>query len=336
MNGTDDSKTGFSLYPWQEANWQTLVRYIESERVPHALMIAGPDGVGKLRLAMCFANHLLCNGPKAADFRCGHCASCRLVDAGTHPDLIRIEPPEPGKPITIDRIRDLTDTLSLTAQYNQYRIVIIRPADRMNSAAGNAFLKTLEEPGSGTVMMLLTARPRDLPATIKSRCQRLNVRIPDPDLAKDWLEQRVRPEESGALLAMAAGAPLKALAMGVAGNLERRNSVFTWWCEIAGHQAEPVRIAEKLSPLPLREVLVWITGWTMDLIRLRMVPMVKLLGNPDLREVLQTEAKKLELQPLFRFYDGLIQIASMIDTPVNVQLQLESILIDWYSLKRSL
>ncbi|MGH8549972.1 MAG: DNA polymerase III subunit delta' [Methylococcales bacterium] len=326
---------GCALYPWQKRSWQKLTRYIETDRVPHALVISGLDGIGKLNLALCFANHLLCTGPKTSAFRCGHCDACRLIDAGTHPDLIRIEPPEAGKAITIDRIRDLADTLSLSAQYNRYRIVLLRDADRLNAAAANALLKTLEEPGKGTVLILHTARSWHLPATIRSRCQRLDIPVPEHRLAVGWLEQKGLSGDCEVLLAMASCAPLKALAMGITGSLERRNAVFSEWREIAANHSDPVRIAENLSSLPMRDVLDWITGWTIDMIRLAMVPSAGSLGNPDLRPALQAEGQKLDLKELFRFYEQLIQSASRIDSPVNAQMLLESILIDWYSMQRN-
>jgi DNA polymerase III subunit delta' len=323
-----------SLFPWQESSFTKLIRYAESDRVPHALMISGRDGVGKLNLALCFANYLLCAGDKASSFHCGRCESCGLFDAETHPDLIRIEPPEPGKAITIDRIRDLTGSLSLSSQYNRYRIVILRHADRMNTAAANALLKTLEEPGKGTVLILVTARSWILPATIRSRCQRLDVPIPDHRLARDWLSRQIPSADAEVLLATAAGAPLRALDMGSGGILERRNTVFQWYREIAGRSVDPVQIAENLSAFPLQQGLDWISGWTIDMIRLAMVPSVGFLGNPDFRSALQAEAQKLDLMELFQFYEHLTQYASTIDSPVNVQLALESILIEWYGMKR--
>ncbi len=329
-------KPGSSLYPWQEAVWQKLMNYTGTDRMPHALMMSGLDGIGKLNLAVCFSNHLLCSGRKTSELRCGRCSACHLVDAGTHPDLIRVEPPEPGKAIGIDRIRELAEPLSLTTRTNQYRIVIVRPADRLNSAAANALLKTLEEPGQGILIILLTARGWNLPPTIKSRCQRLDIPVPDHRLALDWLKQKFSSSDAESLLSMATGAPLKALDLGLAGSLERRNAAFKSWCEIAAHRSDPVGIAENLSSLPVRDVLVWITGWTTDMIRLAMAPSVESLVNPDLRPALQTEGQKLNLKQLFQFYERLIQSATLIDSPVNIQLLLESILIDWYAMARNL
>ncbi|MGR9105345.1 MAG: DNA polymerase III subunit delta' [Gammaproteobacteria bacterium] len=335
MSETAIAAPGSSLYPWQESIWRELLTYVETQRIPHALLIQGPEGIGKLHLALSFANYLLCTGAKSTEHRCGRCDACRWLDAGTHPDLIRVEPPDAGKAIPIDKIRELTEALALSAQYGRYRIVIIRPADRLNSAAANALLKTLEEPGQGTVIMLLAARPGNLPATIKSRCQRLEVPLPDRRLALSWLRQEGLNGNPQALLAISGGAPLKARDLGESGCLEQRDAVFASWREIAANQVDPVIIAETLTALALPEVLRWISSWTIDMIRLGLVPTAPYLANPDLRPALQAEAQKLDLKELFRFYERLIRSTARIDSPLNVQLLLESILIEWYSLMRN-
>ena len=335
MNSSPVVPQGRGLYPWLEPSWSKLRDYVELGRVPHALLIEGPEGVGKSSLALCFANHLLCEKPRDGRFYCGQCAACHLVEAGTHPDLVRIDPPEPGKPITVDRIRELSENSALTVAAQRYRVVVIGHAEQMNLAAANAFLKTLEEPGKGTVMILVSARCWDLPLTIKSRCQSLRVVAAIDQVTKDWLAQRVEPDQVEALLAMACNAPLKALAIAASGKLESRNSAFSWWRDVAAHAADPLKVAEKLAAFPLREVLQWISAWTVDMIRLAMVREVETLHNPDLRALLQDLAGKLELNELIEFYDGLIHASSLINTTVNAQMLLESILIDWYRLKRS-
>lgn len=325
-----------SPFPWQQEIWHRLMNYVQTDRLPHALIINGIEGIGKLNLALCFTNYLLCGGVKNAGLRCRHCTSCRLIDGGTHPDLIRIEPLESGKEITIDRIRALGDTLSLSPQYNQYRVVILNPADRLNTAAANALLKTLEEPSEKTVLILLTTRHWDLPATINSRCQRLNIPQPDRALASAWLEQRITISETEVLLALAGGGPLKALELSETGILAQRNALYSSWCELATKRSDPIRVVEKWSSSPLREVFFWIIGWTIDMIRLAMAPSVAILTNPDFRVSLQAEVEKLDLKQLFCFYDRLIQSGSSMNSPVNPQLLLENVLIDWFSLKRNL
>lgn len=335
LSETLDEKPALSPLPWQHADWQKLLNYWLVDRLPHALLISGPDGIGKSNLAMCFANYLLCANRKSSELRCGRCSDCHWIEVGTHPDLIQVEPAEAGKAIGIDRIRELTEALSLTARSGRYRIAIIRPADRMNTASANAFLKTLEEPATGTLLILLTARGFHLPATIRSRCQRLEIGKPDHGPALDWLQGKFSRSDAERLLSMAAGAPLKAVELGLAGSLERRNALFEAWCGIACGRSDPVAVAEKLVSIPFQDVLTWITAWTTDMIRLAMAPRVDTLRNPDLRSALQTEALKLDLKQLFRFHERLVQAAAAIDSPLNLQILIESILLDWYSLTRT-
>jgi len=130
-------------------------------------LFVGERGVGKKQLALDFSKRLLCSN-KA----CGHCQSCYLFDAQTHPDLIRIEP-ESGQTIKIDQIREVIAFVSQTPSLGGYRIIIIDPARAMNINAANALLKTLEEPTPNTLLILISDSIPRLPATILSRCQKI-------------------------------------------------------------------------------------------------------------------------------------------------------------------
>src|SRR5262249_52905361 len=150
---------------------------------------------------------------------CGHCPSCRYSIAGQHPDLMRIEllAPDAGDgtltevdTITIDRIRALTEFVQLTSHRQRAKVAVIAPADRMNVAAANALLKTLEEPPPDTYLILVTEQPRRVPLTILSRCRKLAAPLPSADEARAWLaEQGVASPELA--LAQMGGAPLAAL-----------------------------------------------------------------------------------------------------------------------------
>ena len=129
------------LLPWLQANWDHLNRYIQQNRIPQALLISGHRGLGKLHLASQFAYSLMCTQPQADGLSCGHCASCLLLEAETHPDFINIRPEEQGKTISIDQIRRLITQLTLKPQFEAYRVVIINPAEQMTRSAANAFLK---------------------------------------------------------------------------------------------------------------------------------------------------------------------------------------------------
>ena len=178
------------LLPWQQQNWDQLCNYRMQNRVPQALLITGNKGLGKQHLANQFAFSLLCAKPQDNGLGCGHCDSCLLLNAETHPDFIQIRPDEPGKAITIGQIRSLVTRLTLKPQFESYRVVIVNPADLMNNAAANAFLKCLEEPTERTVILLITDKPAHLPATIVSRCQKLAVAKPDKEIVFAWLKQQ--------------------------------------------------------------------------------------------------------------------------------------------------
>lgn len=143
---------------------------LHSGRVAHAYLLVGPEGVGKRRFAKALAAALLCLRREQAGDACGECVSCRTLRSGNHPGFSAIEP-EAGKAIEIDRIRGVTEALSIRGE--DRRIVLIDAVDQLQIAAANAVLKTLEEPPPGVVFLLLTARPSRILPTIHSRCHRV-------------------------------------------------------------------------------------------------------------------------------------------------------------------
>lgn len=217
-----------TLHPWNQALFGSIRRRIDS--LPHALLIHGPKGVGKLALAEELAQLILCEAADAASRPCGRCEGCRWYLGGNHPDFRRVEPealaPVPeavegeegasarkGKPsqeIKIDQVRELADFLNIGSHRGRRRVALVHPADEMNVNAANALLKGLEEPPPGAMFILVAHRPARLPATIRSRCVSLPVPIPARALALQWLGgQGIAHAERW--LAYAGGAPLRAL-----------------------------------------------------------------------------------------------------------------------------
>ena len=184
-----------TLAPWNLEAWNNLNERRRRGALPHAILLAGPAGLGKREFAEAFARALLCESPREDGHACGSCRACRLVAAGTHPDLVRIgfELRDDGKPrteLTVDQMRNLSERLTLTAQFGGAQIALIDPADAMNHAASNALLKTLEEPTPGTIIVLVANTPSRLSATIRSRCQRIEFRVPETKAALQWLAAR--------------------------------------------------------------------------------------------------------------------------------------------------
>ena len=322
------------ILPWQQAAWHHLSQYIERNRIPQALLICGQKGLGKLQLARQFADALLCDAPQPDYLRCGHCASCKLLAAETHPDYLLIAPEEPAKPINIGQIRHLLSRLTLKPQLEAWRSVIIYPAEKLNKAAVNAFLKCLEEPPERTILILVTDRPRQLPATILSRCQKLTLTRPDKETQFTWLRQQNIHESLELLSGLSQGAPLLALSYADQALLETRQQCFKTWMALAEQKTHPIPVAEEWHKLPEVALLFWITSWIIDLIRCCFRFDRERLYNPDLHEPLQELSQQLELKRLFAYYDFLLASRQNLTTQINKQSMFEELLIHWFELNQ--
>jgi DNA polymerase-3 subunit delta' len=328
------------LLPWQQQSWAHLCSYIAQKRIPQALLITGNKGLGKQQLADQFSTALLCATPQTNGMACGLCSSCLLVDAKTHPDFIKLQPEEPGKGITIGQIRSLITRLTLKPQFETYRVVIINPADKMNNAAANAFLKCLEEPTERTLIILITEKPAKLPATIISRCQKLAIATPDKQTVVAWLAETLQCDAANnktlhGNVSLAQGAPLLALDYANDETLTLRNDCFNAWLAIAKQLKSPVIIAEDWHKLPAAPLIFWITSWVIDLIKCFYHTKAEHLYNPDLNGQLQELSQQLELKGLYKLYDLLLAGRQRLDTQINKQLLFEEILIQWHELNRS-
>lgn len=208
-----------SLQPWLMATWGGLVARLEAQRFPHALMLASAPGLGKRELAAALVARMLCPSPRADGFACELCRSCTLRRAGSHPDRVHVsfELRDDGKPrteITIDQIRALGARFASRPSFGGWQVVTVDPADAMNTSAANALLKTLEEPAANTALILVADDPARLPATIRSRCQRIDLRPPGLTVARSWLvAQGAEAVVADELLLFADGNPGAALTM---------------------------------------------------------------------------------------------------------------------------
>lgn len=319
-----------TLLPWHTELWQVWQHYLTSGRIPQALLLTGLSGVGKANFAAHLTGSLLCPQRNVDGFACAYCATCNLQRAGSHPDFIRLAPESADKVLSIDTIRALLPILNLKPQYEAFRVVLIHAAEQLNTAAANAFLKCLEEPSERTVIVLLSAQAYRLPKTILSRCQRVNFAIPTPAIALDWLRQQGITHEAEALLTLAQGAPLLALHYAKVGTLQQRNTCFADWLAIAKGQRDPISIAAQWQKLPLSLVLPWLLDWVSALIKSRyQIP----LALPERESAaLHTVQKRLHLTALFTWYAALLRARQQATAPLNKQLVLEALLIEWFNL----
>ena len=253
----------------QEHARAVLARMLASGRIPHAILLHGPAGVGKGRVAAALARALLCETPAGDGGACGSCSSCVRALHGNHPDLMTVarlprrekkaaatadEPDdeeEGGRDesggdlrsfIIVQQIRELTRHASFAPREARRRVFIVDPADRMNAEAQNALLKTLEEPPGQAVVLLVASRPHLLLPTVRSRCFQLGLGpMPAEDLARALEARGLPPAEARTRAALAEGRPARAMALDLGRLAQRRDAILD---TLAGLATVPARAAE--------------------------------------------------------------------------------------------
>jgi len=202
------------LYSWQQSLWQQFASLKQQQRIPHAILLTGVDGLAKNAFSQHITKSVLCLSPHDSQQACGQCHSCQVFDAGSHPDHIEIKPEEIGKQIKIEQIRQLIEKQQLTPTVSKWKTVVISPAYSMNVNANNSLLKLLEEPQQNTLFVLITSKPEQTPITVKSRCQTFHMATPAFSDALTWLENNSSynaDDITTKILKLAKGAPLAAI-----------------------------------------------------------------------------------------------------------------------------
>ena len=316
---------------WQEQQWQQLAQARGQDRLHHAILLVGQRGLGKHQFAMRLAHALLCQTPDDSGDACGHCSACRLLAADTHPDLSVLSPlppkdsksQDPVLSIRIDAIRDLGEKLSTTASMGGRRVAVITDAEKMRHEAANSLLKTLEEPGSGTHIILTSSQPHRLPITIRSRCQQLVFPVPADSDVIAWLQQQgvADPEQT---LRQHHGAPLAAANDEQA---EERQLMADALLARARHKPS-LAYSDAMSKLPRQRLLSLMQDWLADLIRTK-AGCHEHVANIAHRKELGSIAQTADWKRLYRLQDELCRLSRVDGIALNGQLFWENLLISW-------
>ena len=291
--------------PWQEEQWQQLCRLLNSNRLPHAIMLSGEEGTGKRHFAERFIQRLFCMTP-VDDIACGECKQCLLYLSGGHPSFKRIEPESAGKAISINAIRELSEFAVITAHQQHWKVALVAPVEAMTLNAANAFLKTLEEPREKTLLLLVHDQLAAVLPTIRSRCRVLSQGLPPPALVRDWLAQQlgdvtVNVDE---LLARAGGRPLRALAFAEANTLDDIARFEQVLKQVQAGEAAPVSSAAAFEGQPLAQLLEW------------------LLAYYSRQLIHGAQTGKAALPRQFVFYDLLLATRKKLESKTNLNPQL--------------
>ncbi|MBI2413948.1 MAG: DNA polymerase III subunit delta' [Deltaproteobacteria bacterium] len=255
-----------------EKELRIISEALRSGRLAHSYLFAGPEGIGKRKTAFELARALNC--ASASNDACGECTSCLRAASGTHTNIVEVVPtvkdkdelvPDPSGVIRIEQIRDVLSLLRYRAEGGR-KVVIVDGAERLMPQAANAFLKTLEEPPAGSLIILVSARPADLLPTIISRCQRIAFRpLPEDALIGAIVEKTGVSREEAATAARMTGRSLSlALKYIGEGHGEKGRELMKRLSSVSD-AFEALKLAEELSKRDdLLEALEILKGWYRD------------------------------------------------------------------------
>ncbi len=322
------------IFPWQQSQWQILQEARQQGRMPHALLFTGPNGLGKQHFAEQIAQSLLCSQNDVQGHPCGQCRGCQLFLAGSHPDVSIVEPLEGKKNISVDQVREVGRYLSLKSQYEGHKVVVLAPAEAMNVNSANSLLKTLEEPSQGAVLLLVTHRPAQLPATIRSRCQEIRFQVASAEMGEEWLRSQGLGADAKLLLALSDGAPLKAKALADDNLIRERKDSFNTLENMANQTTDPISVAATWVKSGPEQALQRLYLWSVDMARLQSSQTPPHVANQDLADRLLNLANQVSLKSLLRWQERIQQALREIESNYNATLVMEAVLMQWQAMFR--
>jgi DNA polymerase-3 subunit delta' len=303
-----------------------LRRALDSGRLAHAYLFEGPEGIGKRLMALALVRAVFC----LEGTGCGTCSACRKVDHHNHPDLHILEPD--GVSIKIEQIRAVQKDLSFRPLEASRKVCLIDGAEKMNPAAGNALLKTLEEPAGSTLLILLTPRPDAVLSTIRSRCQRLPfARLPQDEIRTVLRERLEIDDVQGHILAaMSEGSFKKALGKDRDLFLEKRREILRAITALSAGSVIPLfdlaqELADDKDRLP--EVLEIFQAFYRDLLLFQNGRREAELINVDLLDKIRRNASRETAPSLLRKLEAIASCRRHLERNVNRQLAVEILLM---------
>lgn len=324
------------IYPWQSKLWQNLNQ--DRQKLHHAFLMHGRAGIGKYDFALTFSKALLCPNTDGNGHACDKCPSCHWFDDESHPDFRLISPEQESNSdeesptakktkkktqISVAQIRELSDFLSLSShQTSGLRIVLINPAEALNQASANALLKMLEEPSSGVTFILVAHQLQRILPTILSRCQKVNMPVPDQAQALAWLNMKgvQNPKQQ---LAYLEGSPIKVLS-----EQAQFDQLSTIWLHLAlGRKMEPQAAAPIVIANSVENGVIAVQKWLYDIVTVKLGQQARY--HLQHARALQALADKVNLGRLFDLQKKTNELRKLATHPLNHELQMENLLVEY-------
>jgi len=311
--------------PWLSGRQEQLQELLARDACPHALLIHGREGSGRRHLALWLAEALLGVDPLRP---LGDGDDGERRDAG-HPDLFILEPEEEGKQISVSQVRGLTKFLSLTSHGLAGRLAIVWPAERMTTSAANSLLKTLEEPPSGVVILLISESIARLPKTVVSRCQQVRIPAPPREQALEWLAEAAPGVDLQNLLDFSGGAPLAALALHDAQFVKTATSYADDLRQLEERQTSPIAVAARWQKEP-DLALRWLDWRLNKRARLALTSLAEANSGekaPESGDIVRVHAT---IQACNKQMGQIRELRRVINGGINAELNIAGLLMDWY------
>lgn len=309
--------------PWLAVAQARLRAAASRQRLPSALLVHGSTGVGAAWFARWAAALALCERP--ANAPCGVCRHCLRVNLQQHPDFLWLSPLPESREIRVDQIRGLSAELALTSHEGGHKVAVLEPAERMNRNAANALLKTIEEPMGRCMLILVTAQPARLPATLRSRCHRIDLAPPTPLEAAAWIKNQGGGDDALRLANIMGLEPLSVLGSDATAALACMDETVLALQSARSAQLDVVATAERWA----RENYEWrlhvIENWLTDCVRhgISVGPAAAKMGADA---HLPGRRPALNIRSLFELLDGVRDLRRLAETPLNKSLALERLL----------
>ena len=317
------------LCPWLQQALDTLENVHGAKRLGHAWLLAGPAGIGKINLALVFANRLLRGrsgsaAPEALEPAvAGAAMQTRHTPQDRHADLHWLFCEGTRKTIGIQQVRDVIESLERSSYQGGAKVVIVEVAEALTTAASNALLKTLEEPTPDTYLLIVSHQPGRIASTIRSRCQILPLASPSIEAMRQWLTPIESDLES---LDLAGRAPFEVVKLTNQKQTISINDIEQQFKLLCDEKANPMTLADEWLKLDLELVLEWLALRVRRAIRSRMAPQssnpVANSGNGHLPNDLPT----LTLRRMFAQFEAVERLREQLGTGINVELATAALL----------